>query len=99
MPNEFKEINKQTRYARVMVEASDPHSATLKARDKVEDILDSIVFTIANQHIEIFHKAFLPHDHGLEESTLRQLHEVNINTRHSFEELTELMDMIGNNNK
>lgn len=99
IPCEFEEIHRQTRYARVTVEASDPHRATLKARDKVEDILDSIVFTIANQHIEIFHKAFLPHDQGLEESTLRQLHEVNINTRHSFEELTELMDMISNNNK
>ncbi|SDJ73461.1 hypothetical protein [Salimicrobium halophilum] len=98
VPDDFTEETPEVRYASVKVTATNPHGATLIGRDIIENLLDTIVYTIVNQHLEIYHKVFIPNDGGLNESSLRQLHQVNTNTRFSFEEIISFFENVENSN-
>lgn len=98
VPDEFNEVKKEVRYASVKVTATDPHGATLIGRDIIENLLDTIVYTIANQHLEIYYKVFIPNNGGLSESSLRQLHEVSTDTKFSLEDIILFIEDVENSN-
>lgn len=89
VPEKFKETSEFIRYAKVKIESSDPHRATLAARATVEKALDYIMFTSTPQNVEFAYKSYIVG--ASEDSTLNHSYKHDYESSFSAETLLQLL--------
>lgn len=96
LPEVFKEVRPNVKYAKVIVHTSDPHRASLMAKNIVEEILDFIIYTTEPLNVEFYHQSFLLEQNGITDSTLNHFYKHDYLSEFSTEELYSL---VNHNNK